>query len=109
MTAHEPLDRAGASSPPLSSLPLSRLCGDDPAMIATLSRARLLIDRQLPILILGETGTGKEYLARALHEYSSRCRAAMVPVNCGSIPENLIESELFGYSRGAFPARSRAA
>ncbi len=71
-------------------------------MLATLSRARLLIDRQLPILILGETGTGKEYLARALHSYSNRRQAAMVSVNCGSIPENLIESELFGYTRGAF-------
>lgn len=71
-------------------------------MLATLSRARLLIDRQLPILILGETGTGKEYLARALHDYSNRRHAAMVSVNCGSIPENLIESELFGYTRGAF-------
>ncbi|WP_237165242.1 sigma-54-dependent Fis family transcriptional regulator [Pandoraea vervacti] len=71
-------------------------------MLATLARARLLIDRQLPILILGETGTGKEYLSRALHDYSARRHASMVSVNCGSIPENLIESELFGYQRGAF-------
>ncbi|WP_237170054.1 sigma-54-dependent Fis family transcriptional regulator [Pandoraea faecigallinarum] len=71
-------------------------------MLATLARARLLIDRQLPILILGETGTGKEYLSRALHNYSARRHANMVSVNCGSIPENLIESELFGYQRGAF-------
>nr|WP_237171396.1 sigma 54-interacting transcriptional regulator [Pandoraea pulmonicola] len=71
-------------------------------MLATLARARLLIDRQLPILILGETGTGKEYLSRALHDYSARRRASMVSVNCSSIPENLIESELFGYRRGAF-------
>ncbi|MGQ7933062.1 sigma-54-dependent Fis family transcriptional regulator [Paraburkholderia sp. D1E] len=102
MTAHDPLDRARADSTRSSGLPLSRLCGDDPTMLATLSRARLLIDRQLPILILGETGTGKEYLARALHNYSSRRQAALVSVNCGSIPENLIESELFGYARGAF-------
>ncbi|MFL9992889.1 sigma 54-interacting transcriptional regulator [Paraburkholderia sediminicola] len=102
MTAHDPSDRARADSSRSSGLPLSRLCGDDPTMLATLSRARLLIDRQLPILILGETGTGKEYLARALHDYSHRRQAAMVSVNCGSIPENLIESELFGYARGAF-------
>lgn len=102
MTAHDPLDRARADSSRSSGLPISRLCGDDPTMLATLSRARLLIDRQLPILILGETGTGKEYLARALHDYSNRQHAAMVSVNCGSIPENLIESELFGYTRGAF-------
>jgi sigma-54 dependent transcriptional regulator, acetoin dehydrogenase operon transcriptional activator AcoR len=102
MIAHESLDRARADSSRSSGLPLARLCGDDPTMLATLSRARLLIDRQLPILILGETGTGKEYLARALHNYSDRRQAAMVSVNCGSIPENLIESELFGYARGAF-------
>lgn len=71
-------------------------------MLATLDRARLLIDRKLPILILGETGTGKEFLARALHAYSNRRDASLVSVNCGSIPENLIESELFGYQRGAF-------
>ncbi|MFT4063943.1 sigma-54-dependent Fis family transcriptional regulator [Paraburkholderia sp.] len=102
MTAHDPLDRARADSSRSTGLPLGRLCGDDPVMQATLSRASLLIDRQLPILILGETGTGKEYLARALHDYSRRRSAAMVSVNCGSIPENLIESELFGYTRGAF-------
>ncbi|MBW0447076.1 sigma-54-dependent Fis family transcriptional regulator [Paraburkholderia phenoliruptrix] len=102
MTAHDPLDRARADSPHSAALPLGRLCGNDATMLAVLSRARLLIDRQLPILILGETGTGKEYLARALHDYSSRRHASMVSVNCGSIPENLIESELFGYTRGAF-------
>ncbi|ALS60454.1 sigma-54-dependent Fis family transcriptional regulator [Pandoraea norimbergensis] len=102
MTAHDPLDSSNAhfqSSPRPS---LDQLCGADPTMLATLARARLLIDRQLPILVLGETGTGKEYLARALHDYSLRRQAAMVSVNCGSIPENLIESELFGYQRGAF-------
>jgi sigma-54 dependent transcriptional regulator, acetoin dehydrogenase operon transcriptional activator AcoR len=71
-------------------------------MHTLVERARRLIDRQLPLLILGETGTGKEYLARALHDYSRRRRAAMIALNCASIPENLVESELFGYQRGAF-------
>ncbi|VVE68440.1 sigma-54-dependent Fis family transcriptional regulator [Pandoraea anapnoica] len=102
MYAHDPLDRSNANFQYSSRPMLDRLCGSDPSMLATLARARLLIDRQLPILILGETGTGKEYLSRALHDYSARRQASMVSVNCGSIPENLIESELFGYQRGAF-------
>ena len=102
MKAQDPLDCTRVSSGRSAWPTLSELCGDDPGMRAMISRARLLIDRQLPILILGETGTGKEYLARALHQYSRRRDAAMVSVNCGSIPENLIESELFGYQRGAF-------
>jgi transcriptional regulator of acetoin/glycerol metabolism len=102
MYAHDPLDRSNANFQ-LSLRPsIDQLCGQDPVMLATLSRARMLIDRQLPILILGETGTGKEYLSRALHDYSARRNASMVSVNCSSIPENLIESELFGYRRGAF-------
>ncbi|VVD77598.1 sigma-54-dependent Fis family transcriptional regulator [Pandoraea terrigena] len=102
MHAHDPLDRSNANFQSSSQPSLDRLCGNDPAMLAMLARARLLIDRQLPILILGETGTGKEYLSRALHDYSARRQACMVSVNCGSIPESLIESELFGYQRGAF-------
>lgn len=102
MYAHDPLDRSNASFQSSLRPSLDQLCGDDPAMLATLARARLLIDRQLPVLILGETGTGKEFLSRALHDYSARRQASMVSVNCGSIPEHLIESELFGYRRGAF-------
>ena len=54
------------------------------------------------ILILGETGTGKELVARAIHEYSDRHASAMISINCAAIAENLIESELFGYDKGAF-------
>ena len=81
---------------------LDELCGGDPQMQDLIARGKRLIDKNIPILILGETGTGKEYLSRALHAYSARRAANWVAVNCASIPESLAESELFGYCKGAF-------
>ncbi|WP_370363104.1 sigma-54-dependent Fis family transcriptional regulator [Pandoraea sp. XY-2] len=83
-------------------LAIDDLCGTDARMRALLSRGKRFVDRGLPVLILGETGTGKEFLARALHEYSERRAQAFVAINTASLPEHLVESELFGYQRGAF-------
>ncbi len=78
------------------------LVGEGQAM----SAVRQLIDTIAPtdasVMILGETGTGKELVARNLHDRSRRARGAFVPVNCGALPENLVESELFGHRKGAF-------
>ncbi|MBB1161594.1 sigma-54-dependent Fis family transcriptional regulator [Aquariibacter albus] len=79
----------------------------DPQMEAVIGKVRRVLDRDIPILILGETGSGKEVLARAIHQDSARARQPFVAVNCASIPETLIESELFGYADGAFTGARR--
>lgn len=80
----------------------SDLIGNSPGMAGV----RQLLERVAPtestVLILGETGTGKELVARALHDKSLRADKPFVPINCGALPENLIESELFGHRKGAF-------
>jgi len=74
----------------------------DPAMLAVYELVRRLAAAELPVLILGETGSGKELIARAVHHFSRRAKGQMVSVSCAAIPESLIESELLGHDRGAF-------
>lgn len=76
--------------------------GTDGAMREVMARGQRFVQRGLPVLILGETGTGKERFARALHASGTRAQGPLVALNCASIPETLIESELFGYAKGAF-------
>ncbi|WP_407331935.1 sigma-54-dependent Fis family transcriptional regulator [Enterovibrio sp. 27052020O] len=87
---------------------LSVLYGDDAKMADLATKATTLSLSDLPLLLNGETGTGKEYLAKAIHQSSSRKNGPFVAINCAAIPESLIESELFGYADGAFTgARSK--
>jgi transcriptional regulator of acetoin/glycerol metabolism len=74
----------------------------DARLVTHLDTARRVIARQTPVLLCGETGSGKEVFARAVHEASPHAGGAFVAVNCASLPETLIESELFGYRAGAF-------
>jgi two-component system response regulator GlrR len=78
-----------------------------PRMEKLLSEARLMAQSDASVLIHGESGTGKELMARALHASSARCQEALVAVNCGAIPENLVESELFGHVKGSFTGAVR--
>ena len=80
----------------------------DPRLVANLETARRVIARQTPVLLWGETGSGKEVFARATHDASPHADGAFVAVNCASLPETLIESELFGYRAGAFTGAQRS-
>jgi transcriptional regulator of acetoin/glycerol metabolism len=93
---------------PQASAALEALGADDPKMQQLILQARRLANKPLNILVHGETGTGKEVLAKALHAASERRNKPFVAVNCAAIPESLIESELFGYTAGTFTgARSK--
>lgn len=103
--AAEPLPAAAGSVPPEEAAPPAsalRLVGESPAIRAV----RSLIDKvgrsMAPVLVQGESGTGKELVARAIHDHGARAGQRFVAVNCGAIPENLLEAEFFGYRKGAF-------
>jgi DNA-binding NtrC family response regulator len=97
--------------PPLSEAPARR-----EATLTGQSRAIVLLRRQIakvavasaPVLIWGESGSGKELAAQAVHAHSARRKGPFVPINCGAIPASLIQSELFGYERGAFTGAAQA-
>lgn len=88
--------------------PFARIVGRSPAIQEVLDVVRRVADTRTNVLITGESGTGKELLARALHDASGRREAPFVAVNCGAIPEALIESELFGHVKGAFTSAHTA-
>lgn len=83
------------------------IIGQDPRMIDVFEQIRNIAPHDYPVHISGETGTGKELVAQAIHYESPRSGAPFVPVNCGALPESIIESELFGHVKGAFTGATR--
>ncbi len=82
--------------------PLRAVAGEEASISKSLKKLSRLLNTNMSILVHGETGTGKEFLAKAIHASSARAQGPFVPVNCAALPENLIESELFGYESGSF-------
>jgi two-component system, NtrC family, response regulator len=82
--------------------PIERIVTADPGMLKVCRDIEKIATTNVPVLLLGESGTGKEAMARAVHDLGPREKHPFVAINCGAIPENLLESELFGYERGAF-------
>lgn len=83
------------------------ILGQSPALRRSLAKLEAALDGDLPVLIVGETGVGKELFARALHDQGPRARAPFVAVNCAAIPDSLFEAELFGHVRGSFTGADR--
>jgi transcriptional regulator of acetoin/glycerol metabolism len=103
-----------SAAPPAAAAPAAEARGSldclysaDPMMRHSVEILRRVIDRDISVLLLGETGTGKGYCARAIHNASNRADKPFVTVNCAAIPEALIESELFGHKPGAFTGATR--
>ena len=94
------LKRRGGASP------LNNIIGQSAPMMAVKERIARVAELNADVLIMGETGTGKELVADTIHGLSSRAKAPFVKINCAAIPENLIESELFGHEKGAFTGAS---
>lgn len=102
-TASTSTKRSGKAPPSTVSVkPLDYIAGHDATVLAIIKTCRKIIDCDLPILLLGETGSGKDTLARAIHAESSRATKPYVAVNCAAIPATLLASELFGYAPGTF-------
>lgn len=106
----EPAPISGHASPSAArrrTQGLDAIFGSDPAVVATKDAAERFAKTLLPVLLLAETGTGKELLARAIHFASPRAQQPFVAINCGALSPHLLESELFGYAPGAFTGASR--
>jgi transcriptional regulator with GAF, ATPase, and Fis domain len=102
--ARQPGVRRGSPrrADPLLTLAIEEMIGDSAEMLELARLIRLVAPRSATVLIEGETGTGKEVVARALHRLSPRSGKSFIVLNCAAIPEALLEAELFGHTRGAF-------
>src|SRR6476659_5851640 len=97
----------GAETPPDDELPGEAIIGCCPAMQEAYKAIGRVADQTFPVLITGESGTGKELVARAIYQHGPRAKAPFLALNCAAIPEQLLESELFGYEKGAFTGADR--
>ena len=105
---HELMQEKATDRRPLAQPQLLDFVSESPAMTAFMAVVRRIVDSQTSLLILGETGVGKERLARAIHAEGPRADGPFVAVSCAALPESLLESELFGHEEGAFTGATRA-
>src|SRR6266576_1944094 len=96
-----------AETPPDEELQGVAIIGCCPGMQEAYKAIGRVADQTFPVLITGESGTGKELVARAIYQHSPRAKAPFLALNCVAIPENLLESELFGHEKGAFTGADR--
>ena len=96
------IQRCGPSEPDRNQRRFEQIIGTSPALESVLKQVQRVAPTDSTVLIQGETGTGKELIARAIHNISSRCGRSYVKLNCAAIPFDLLESELFGHEKGAF-------
>jgi DNA-binding NtrC family response regulator len=103
------LDNQVRSTVPRKRRPLDTLIGSSPCFLRALATLSLMARSEATVVLSGETGTGKELFARAIHYMSPRMGHPFIPVNCGSVPDHLLENELFGHVRGAYTDAATAA
>lgn len=95
------------ASPRTSAASLEMLDSGDPALRLAIMQVKQVLNKDIPLLVLGETGAGKELFSRAIHDASARRNKPFIAVNCAALPEGLIEAELFGYEEGAYTGAKR--
>lgn len=100
--ADHPISKGTPAANSSAAMPVTGIIGNCPAMATLSEHIRKVSPTDSTVLVLGETGTGKELVARSVHQHSKRADKTLICVNCAAIPDTLIESELFGYEKGAF-------